>query len=322
MNLKLNRWKRDWALMSSFFNADEISTIKGKLKDLKIQNVVFCSFENRFAKSGGLAPVTINILPYLKEVNKIPSVILMTPFYPNIIDRRKLKSTGKHFNVPFNNKSVRAELYEFTCNYSSPQKGALKEYYLKAEGFFDPRNRLRDPYIYSESDTRLNETAMRENAMLFCKAVPIALQTLGIRKNIILHLQEWQTALISLTSKEAMLNETLYSCGTVQTIHNTYDSSITRELLAMVTNRSRRRLISRLPGNDLTAYQIGLQLVDAPVTTVSEHIAAEFTIDNIQTDIFAPHLQNIFRKSGVYGINNGAFDNPPPESSKRKKLSN
>ena len=306
--------------MSSFFNADEISTIKSKLKDLKIQNVVFCSFENRFAKSGGLAPVTINILPYLKEVNKIPSVILMTPFYPNIIDRRKLKSTGKPFNVPFNNKSVRAELYEFTCNYISPKKGALKEYYLKAEGFFESRNRLRDPYIYNESDTRLNETAMRENAMLFCKAVPIALQTLGIRKNIILHLQEWQTALISLTSKEAMLNETLYSCGTVQTIHNTYDSSITRELLAMVTNRSRRRLISRLPGNDLTAYQIGLQLVDAPVTTVSEHIASEFTIDNIQTDIFAPHLQNIFRKSGVYGINNGAFNNPPPESSKRKKL--
>jgi glycogen synthase len=91
-------------------------------------------------------------------------------------------------------------------------------------------------------------------------------------------------------------------------------------MLATVADRSRRRLISRLPGNDLTAYQIGLQLVDAPVTTVSEHIAAEFTIDNIQTDIFAPHLQNIFRKSGVYGINNGAFDNPPPESSKRKKL--
>jgi glycogen synthase len=321
MNLKLNRWKRDWALMSSFFNADEISTIAGKLKDLKIQNVVFCSFENRFAKSGGLAPVTINILPYLKEVNKIPSVILMTPFYPNIIERRKLKSTGKHFNVPFNNKSIRAELYEFTYNYSSPKKGTLKEYYLQAEGFFESGNRLRDPYIYNDSNALLNETAMKENAMLFCKAVPIALQTLGIRENIILHLQEWQTSLISLTSKEAMLNGTLESCGTVQTIHNSYDSSITREMLATVADRSRRRLISRFPGNDLTAYQIGLQLVDAPVTTVSEHIAAEFTTDNLQTDIFAPHLQNIFRKSGVYGINNGTFADIPLVFAKRKKLS-
>lgn len=307
--------------MSSFFNAHEISTIADRLKDLKIRCVVFCSFENRFARSGGLAPVTINILPYLKEVNNIPSVMLMTPFYPNIMDKQKLRSAGKQFTIPFHNKSVRAELYEFTCNYSRPQKGALTEYYLKADGFFESGNRLRDPYIYNEADARLNETAMKENAMFFCKAVPLALQTLGIRENIILHLQEWQTALISLSSKEAMLNGTLWSCGTVQTMHNSYDSSMPRELLSMFADRSRRRLISRLPGDDMTAYQIGLQLVDAPVTTVSEHIASEFMTDNLQTDIFAPHLQNIFRKSGVYGINNGAFVDIHPVFAKRKKLS-
>ncbi len=319
MNLDLNKWKRDWALMSRFFNADEIAEISGRLRDIKVQHVVFCSFESRFAKSGGLSSVASNILPYLKEVNNIPSVILMTPFYPGIMDRQQPRSTGKYFSVPFNNKTIQVELYEFTCDYRKPQKGKLREYYLKARGFFEAKNKLKDPYIYNEYNNQLNDNLMRENSLFFCKIVPLALQSLDIRKNIILHLQEWQTALISLTSKEAMLNGTLESCGTVQTMHNSYDSSISRESLAMVVDKSRKKLISQFPVRGLTTYQVGLQLVDAPITTVSEHFSTEFTSDIIQTDYFAPHLQNIFRKSGIFGINNGMFVDLSPGFPKREK---
>ncbi len=301
--------------MDTFFSAGETAEIAGRLGNIEIRNVVFCSFENRFARSGGLAPVITNILPYIKEVNGIPSVILMTPFYPKIMSSGRLEPAGKSFGVPFFNKIVQVELFEYTWHYSKPRKGSLREYYLKAEGFFEAGGKLKDPYIYSESDPRANKHAMDENAVFFCRAVPYALKALGIREDIILHLHEWQTALISLTSKQAMLNGVVHSCGTVQTMHNSYDSQISWDLLTACTNRTLRRPVTRFPARGLTAYQIGLQLVDAPVTTVSEHFAEEFTSDILQTRHFAPHLQNIFRRSGVYGINNGVFCDLSPEFS-------
>ena len=66
-----------------------------------------------------------------------------------------------------------------------------------------------------------------------------------------------------------------------------------------------------------TAYQLGLQLVDAPPTTVSEHFAGELTTDRLQTGHFADHLQEILKQSGVVGVNNGMFINFPPDFSKR-----
>ncbi|MBI5740831.1 MAG: glycogen/starch synthase [Nitrospirae bacterium] len=307
MDLALDKWNKDWTLLSRFFRANEIARISEKLGHLKIENVVFCSFENRFAKSGGLAAVTTNILPFLKEVNNIPNVVLMTPFYPNIIDKSNLGSTGIFFSVPYKNKNIHAELYEYTWNYSLPRAGRLKEYYLKADGFFGAGSRMRDPYLYNENNGRVNEEMMRESSLFFCRAVPAALNALGIRENIVFHLQEWQTALLALTSKEAMLDGTLKSCGSAQTMHNSYDCFVPFELLTGIAGSSLRQKISLMNETGLTAYQIGLQVVDAPVTTVSEHFAAEFTSDVLQTEYFAPHLQGIFRNSGVYGVNNGSF---------------
>lgn len=313
MDLNLKKWYRDWALMSRFFNAGEIAGIADRLQNMEIRNIVYCSFENRFARSGGLATVTNNILPYLKEVNNIPSVILITPYYPRIMQKSRLKPAGRPFTVPFHNKVINAGLYEYTCNYTKPQSGTLKEYYLRADGFFDVNNSMKDPYVYDEDDSLLNNEMMNENAVFFCKAVPLAMQALGVRENIIFHLQEWQTALLSFTSKEAMLNGTLESCGTVQTLHNSYDAFIPWQLLGRVCDRPRKKLIAQFPEDGMTAYQIGLQLVDAPVTTVSENFADELMSDVLQTMHFAPHLQNIFGKTGVYGINNGMFTDFSPE---------
>jgi len=313
MNVDLSKWTRDWSLMNSFFNAAEIRRISEKLQNLKTHNVVYCSFENRFARSGGLAAVAMNILPYLKEVNNIPNVFLMTPFYPSFMDINKLQSVGKQFEVPFNDKTVNAELFEYTWNYIKPLQGSLKEYYLRADGFFETSHTVRDPYVYNEHDSNLNGRSMQQNSLFFCKAVPLALQALGIREDIVFHLQEWQTALIALTAKEAMLDGVIGSCATVQTMHNSYDSFISYKALSGITDRSKNRKTSLLIGSGLTAYQIGLQLSDGPATTVSEHYADEFTTDILQTEYFAPHLQGILRKSGVYGVNNGMFVDFPPE---------
>jgi glycogen synthase len=315
------RWKRNWTLMSAFFKEGEITSISERLKKLKISTVAFCSFENRFARSGGLSAVTTKILPYLKEIDDISSVILMTPFYSKIMDKEELTLTSNSFEVSFAHKTISVDVYEYTWDYEQPSKGSLKEYYLKADGFFETEGKLHDPYTYDCHDHERNAALQLENALFFCKAVPLALKALNMRENIVCHLNEWQTSLVTLTVKEAMLDGTLESCGTVQTMHNSYDSSIPRNLLSNLIDSSRRKKVSRLPFDVLSAYRIGLQLVDAPVTTVSEHFAEELTSDIIQTEHYAPHLQEILITGGVTGVNNGMFVDFSPQFPKQEKHS-
>jgi glycogen synthase len=308
--------------MSAFFNDSEIKTIEKKLQSLKIRHVVFCSFESRFARSGGLAAVTIKILPYLKELKQIENVLLVTPFYPDIMDETKLTPTGITFDVEFNNKRVKVELLKYTVD---SDRGYVEEYYLKADGFFETRNSIDDPYGYFPEDPERNEAAARENALFYCKAVPHAVKAVGFNEDIVFHLQEWQTALISLTAKEAMLDGTLVSCGTVQALHNAFDQWMPAETMekagipaAATVGRGFRRHPALRRRGGLTALEMGLQLVDGPVTTVSDRFAEELTEDRLQAEHFAPHLQDIFKKSGVYGVNNGLFIDFPPEYAQKE----
>jgi len=50
---------------------------------------------------------------------------LFTPYYPGIIDASQLKSTRIQFTVPFANKFVSAEIFEYSWKYSEPKKGFL-----------------------------------------------------------------------------------------------------------------------------------------------------------------------------------------------------
>jgi len=318
MALDLTSGEKDWGLMEFFFNDEEIKSIRKKIQELEIKHVVFCSFESRFARSGGLAAVTTKILSYLNEIKQVQQVLLMTPFYPHIIDKTKLIPTGITFKVMYDNKSIKVELLMYTSPALSSDRGEVEEYYLKADGFFESKNKIDDPYGYFPDNLQQNDAAICYNALFFCKAVPLAAQALGLRQDMVFHLQEWQTALIALTAKEAMLDGTLFSCGTIQTLHNSFDSWISAEMLAKLTGNQR---IHKHPGfrdqGGLTALQMGLQLVDAPITTVSDHFAEELTTDLLQSGHFAPHLQEIFRKNRVYGVNNGIFIDFPPEYSQK-----
>jgi glycogen synthase len=289
-------------MKNTIFNNRDNEIINKSMKNMEIKNVVYCSFENRFAKSGGLAAVSVNILPYLKEINKISNVVLMTPLYTRIIDKSKLEPTGKSFFVPYGGDFVKTQIYKFTCAYNKPKAGTLEEYYLEAQGFFEAK---KEPYLYYKDDSKKNDAALKESSLFFCKAVPLALQALGIEENILFHLQEWQTALVSLTSKEALLNGNLKSCVSIQTIHNPYDSFIEKESFIKILDESLKGRIS--VGNGMTAYQIGLQLTDAPISTVSDNFAKEFTNDILQSEYFAPHLQELFKERRIIGVNNGTF---------------
>lgn len=293
--------------MSLFFTGSEISLITERLRNVQVRNVVFCSFENRFAKSGGLASVMANALPFLKEINSIPGVCLISPFYPALMRESKLKKTGRNFDLLFGNRKIHVEIFKSLQAYSRPRTGSLEEYYLKSPPFFHTAEMMNDPYCYHESDAEKSNELLRLNALFYCKAVPYALYALGITQDVICHLHEWQTALISLTAKEAMTKGMLHSCGTVQTMHNSYDAQFSWDMLARLMDKGRRKKLANLPGDGLSAYQAGLQLVDAPVTTVSSNFAHELTSDIIQTRHFVPHLQNILKSGAPVGINNGMF---------------
>jgi len=218
-----------------------------------------------------------------------------------------LKTTSIRFPLFFANKKTDVEIFQSSHKCGSRGNGLIKEYYLKADGFFQVSAVMNDPYCYDESDSRKSNDLLSTNALFFCKAVPRALNALGITEDVICHLHEWQTALISLTAKEAMTGDTLRSCGTVQTIHNSYDSHFSWKRLAGLLEKGRRKKLANLPGDGLSSYQAGLQLVDAPVTTVSANFARELTSDIMQSRHFVPHLQNILKSSVIAGIQNGMF---------------
>lgn len=300
-------WRKDWSLMGLFFTAEETSRLFSRLAGMTLEHLIFASFENRFAKSGGLAAVTVNTLPWLQQVNGFKTAALISPYYPRIMGKAPLEKTGKQVVVYFGPRMVEIEILAASVPYTTPASGSVTEYFLSAEGFFTAENALNDPYGYFLDQPAANDSAIRRNALLFCQAVPAALAALGIEQNTIIHAQEWQTALLALTVKEAMCEERLHSCAVVNTIHNPFDSYCDSGELAQIISAGRQQRVRESLPDGATAWQIGLRLADGPITTVSEHFAGEFTSDPIHTAYFAPHLQPIFQRSGVFGINNGPF---------------
>jgi glycogen synthase len=322
------------------FSKKELSTINKKFHACKAEHIVYCSFENRYATSGGLGSVTKALLPYLdiKIKEKFPSsktagVILLTPFYPNIdkfndpLGNYLMPVTN--MVVPYGGKNIPVEIYKYNWRYQIPingQKkiGTIKEYYLKADGFFEAKNPINDPYIYDLENTARNNDFQIDDSAFYCKMAPLVVYQLKYRKNIIFHLQEWQTSLISLTSIMAMLKNRLYdkiaiqNCRSIQTLHNTFDSFqspgyFLEHLRKIFKPRDEDKIYNlafrHVLNKTFSLYSIGLSFLQkGKISTVSNIFSKEITSDLINTHHFAPHLQNTLKeKGGVKGINNGAF---------------
>jgi len=321
MQIPLSNHQRDWSSLGLYFTVAETDQLRRRWSAFQAKNYCFCSFENRFAKSGGLAAVTSNILPFINATKAFERVVLMTPFYSRLTDSSKLQPTGSSFSVPFAEGQVQAELVQFRYEHSQPKSGVVDEYYIKANGFFESQNTLKDPYLYHPHDPVENQKALVENSLFFCQAVPYALQALALNEGIVLHLQEWQTALLALTSKQAILADVLQSCLSMITMHNPYDAFISYSSMQKVLPQDKKDHIGRFLYSGATAYQIGLPLTDAPITTVSQTFAQELTSDILHTVHFAPHLQSTLVKNGVEGVNNGLFVDFSQQFPKKEKHS-
>ena len=308
---ELAYWRKDWILLGEFFDREEIDSILHRLREFQPETVFCCSMESRFARSGGLAAVNSNSPAFLNNAPGLEA-FLLTPFHSNIIDPGKVSPTGRSVTVHWQGRAVTVEIFQHEAEVQSASGHlGVTEYYLKADGFWNAKNPINDPYVYTE-DTFENGNLLRRDSLFFCKVVPHVAQELGKTRNVVFHLHEWQTALVSLTAKEAMLSGIMESCGTVQTMHNPFDSGIGMGDLADLASNEPvlRRIWSRAShgGNygDMTAYAVGLGLVDAPIAVVSRHFADQFRTDILHTQYYAPHLQQRFSR-GLVGINNGPF---------------
>ena len=83
---------------------------------------------------------------------------------------------------------------------------------------------------------------MLRDSLFFSRAVPIALEALG-QDNVLVHLQDWQTApaVISIKDRLAQNSDRTEGClknaAVVLTMHNPYDHALSKETWSRLTSR-------------------------------------------------------------------------------------
>ncbi len=297
----LNGWKTPNRLLEEVFSRRECDTFYTMRRNFTAEEIVFLSWENRFARSGGLAAVVSTYPPYLQEVTNLP-VSTITPYHEPIMDViiNRMKKKPQFIEVAsstvaFEGRHIPIHLLMYEHFNVDLNGRRTVEYYVQAPGFFDAFNRLLDTYFIVPEDLEMNLELLKRQALFFCKAVPIVLKELGKTDGVAVMAHDWTTALASLTIKEAILSEKLNSVAVYARLHNTYDAALpNRYQLSDLAHWSDERQ-SKIRGfTEPSALSIGLQLMDGPITAVSEGFAPSLTTDLVQTVGIAEKVQPTF----------------------------
>ena len=268
-------------------------------KELKDGTRVFVTFESEFAPLGGLAAV-MRVLPKRMAEAQNGNCLTVAPFFREITKCRpniytQIQSTGVECQIPFGRKSEKCEVFRHL------DENGFQTLLLDSSNFFNaPCDCEEPPDPQTPCNPYLNPSKPEQllhDALFFCRAVPEALAGLGYTQNLILHLQDWETAPVALTAKE---NPKIVSTTCLLTLHNSYDKTLTHEALSKISQ-------TRLRGTTVLSKMI--PLLDGPLSTVSENFAAELVEDPIHSRVYAPHLQKVFKERPIIGINNGLFGN-------------
>jgi glycogen synthase len=174
---------------------------------------------------------------------------------------------------------------------------------VQSWGIFDSRGgpTRKDPYAYE------NNQYLVRDALFLSNSIPVVLAHLGLGSNVVVHAQDWQLAASALSVKQALLSGVLQSAATVLTSHNPYDQGLPDDSLSWIT---RRLGPAQWPFGRDTFYERMIPLTDVPLSTVSPGFALELTGDPLQRRHFTGHLQTVYAKHGVVGINNPLFGEP------------
>lgn len=288
-------------IVKSVFSPDALDALESAKAEMSVENVVYCSFENSSAKSGGLFAVVKNILPRLGARSELKKAVLFSPYFRYITDKTSCKKTGKSFVLSLGRQKIESFIY------INKKNSAYDEYFIDVPGFFEAANPLNDPYIYDTSNPQRNSMYLLEDAIVFSMAAPKAAAILGLRENVVFHVQDWQTALTALTCDLEILKGGLISAKTMVTLHNPYDVYLPKKLFTTLLGDWHPQQSMMETDDDRTVLGCSLPFVDCSVTTVSTTFAKELLEDPCLRDHFTPHLTEFFREQGMTGINNGPF---------------
>ena len=310
----LPKWERNPAALEALFGAAGYQTLNARRATLGAERtIIFLSYENPWGKSGGIAAVA-NMLP--KELRlKGERVVRLSPLHRKLISAPNLPEPAlKTIRVDFAGEKEEVQIYLLS------DQGGEEWFLFGAESFFvaDGGKDRDDPYVYStesKTDRDGDRSRLLQDALFAAKAVPLILRELDLRKNLVVHAQDWEFAATALTVKEALLEGALTSAAVVLTLHNPYDHGLSAQNLGKITRRFRSAHWPAVDGAArTTVLSRMIPLTDAPVTTVSRRFAQEFNTDPLQTGHFAHHYQKILGQQGIIGVDNGLFGSPPAPS--------
>ena len=240
------------------------------------------------ARTGGLGDVLQSLPAELTQRGHDVSVIL--PFYRCLRENKALKpkSTGVRLSIQLGNRRVQAEVLEATA------PNGVQIFLVQHEEFFD-RSGLygTDGRDYEDNSSRF---------IFFSKAVIELAQRLAPAPDII-HVHDWQTALIPLMIKDRRL-----PFKSVLTVHNmAYQGNFLGVDFGLTNLHSRYYETLEFFGH-INLLKAGILSADA-LTTVSERYAREVQSPELGCGldgVIAARSSRPDCQPGITGILNGA----------------
>jgi glycogen synthase len=301
-SMRLEQWTPMRRNMRAFFNRLEIDTLQRSERTFRsgARQVVMLAFENCIASLGGLTPVMKYLPHHLKK--KGERVLFISPFHSGHSGMRDVLKAGL-LEICFKDVPFHLCDFESTLTCYRDTSAEIPSYYLAVPGRFCAGE---NPYAYKDHNNLLLDT------LAFTAGVPFTLSRLGITEHVLFHAHEWETALIAVTSKMAVLSALLGQTRTVLTLHNSFDSGLPASY--------QRTFFGKEIGGE-TVLQCSIPFLNGPIIAVSTPFAVEVRRDPLQKTFFTDHLQTLFSMNPPVGIENGNFDDSrPPISNSILKL--
>ena len=308
-------WKHDRTALAALFSRAELRRLDRSRAAAGRRTVVFLSYENRWARSGGIAAIAAMLPRELAAAGE--EVIRLSPLHAGLRTappRSRLESCG-FCRVVYDGVEVPVSVYLAT-------EGGREWCLFEAAGFFNADGGVggADPYVFGDEKRAHRDgshSKLLRDSLFAAKATPAVLATLAgegrIARNLIVHAQDWELAAVALTVKEALLHGPLkgFSASVLLTLHNPYDHRVSDHALAKITDRVGPKHWPLLHHGNRTMLARMIPLADAPISTVSRRFAQELTTDPLQTAHFVAHYAGILAQQGVVGIDNGLFAHLP-----------
>ena len=260
------------------------------------KHIAFITYETPYAPGGGIAAVMAHLPQAIQSVSQVPTFVI-TPFHFNLEKTTRLEPEMHSIatlEINFNSLLITVDVKTFydvvSWIFLKPQiHKSLSDPFFAGE---------RHPYDIPSVDSDGQSNLLRD-ALFFGKATSAALTEICRDCSWTVLLQDWEAATYVLHL--AQNSPIDFIQPSYLTLHNTYDSGLSRTLLAEAS-------LDKLTSEGNTVLEAALPQVQDPVFTVSDQFALDLSAEIFQSKIMIPHIVEQLEPR-LYGINNGPFIN-------------